>query len=252
MVYDGSSSVQSAGETVRVDQGMGTSVREGEAPQPPERLLPAPAPAGSTSTQNLNYSNPLLAWRAVDGAAGYRVEVCASAACSQVVAEARVDGTSWRPDLLPAGGLSWRVRAVSDSGLDGYASDVRRLTLGFVGDGRDLDPPALVVVAQLQGSTVGSNRLVVGPQGWLQVASHDDRSGVEEILVSWNDGDWSPLRGERIDPPGAAGVHRLALRARDRAGRESDVHRFDVERVLEAPAPSRLAEGAGVVDEGAR
>ncbi|MEA2344455.1 MAG: large repetitive protein [Thermoanaerobaculia bacterium] len=122
MVYGGSSVVASAGKSVNVGAGMGTEVEQGKAPQPPQKLLPAPAlvePMAEPAAEATLRSG--FAWKNVPDAASYTIEVFRDAGATQLVERATgLRETSWRPSTLPYGDFYWRATAVSGTGLDGF------------------------------------------------------------------------------------------------------------------------------------
>lgn len=119
MVYEGSSAVESAGVSVAVETGMGTTAVAGQAPAEPERLLPAPqihALDGELFAENIEFS-----WEPLDGAAAYRLDVCKDRRCTQPIFNQRgIPETTLTVPSLPVGISYWRVTAVSESGLDGF------------------------------------------------------------------------------------------------------------------------------------
>ena len=119
MVYEGSSAVESAGVSVAVDTGMGTTAVAGQAPAEPERLLPAPeihALDDELFAENIEFS-----WEPLDGAAAYRLDVCKDRRCTQPILNQRaIPETTLTVPTLPVGMSYWRVTAVSESGLDGF------------------------------------------------------------------------------------------------------------------------------------
>ena len=119
MVYEGSSAVESAGVSVAVDTGMGTTAVAGQAPAEPERLLPAPelhALDDELFAENIEFS-----WEPLDGAAAYRLDVCKDRRCTQPILNQRgIPETTLTVPTLPVGISYWRVTAVSESGLDGF------------------------------------------------------------------------------------------------------------------------------------
>jgi hypothetical protein len=118
MVYGGSSVVASAGKSVNVGAGMGTEVEQGKAPQPPQKLLPAPAIVEPAAEATLHSG---FGWKSVPDAASYTVEVFRDADATQLVERATgVRQTSWQARALPYGDLYWRATAVNKTGLDGF------------------------------------------------------------------------------------------------------------------------------------
>lgn len=121
MVYEGSSAVESAGVSVAVETGMGTTAVAGQAPAEPERLLPAPeihSLDDEMVAENIEFS-----WDQLDGAAAYRLDVCKDRRCTQPIYNQRgISETMLAVPSLPVGISYWRVTAVSASGLDGFTS----------------------------------------------------------------------------------------------------------------------------------
>ena len=128
MVYEGSSAVESAGISVAVETGMGTTAVTGRAPAEPERLLPAPeihALDGELFAENIEFS-----WEPLDGAAAYRLDVCKDRRCTQPIFNQRgIPETTLTALSLPVGISYWRVTAVSESGLDGFTSSPGELKI---------------------------------------------------------------------------------------------------------------------------
>lgn len=128
MVYAGTSAVESAGVSVEVETGMGTTAVAGQAPAEPERLLPAPEIRALDG--ELVATNILFSWEPVGGAATYRLDVCKDRRCTQPVFNQRnIAETTLTVAVLPEGTSYWRVTAVSASGLDGFTSSPGELTI---------------------------------------------------------------------------------------------------------------------------
>jgi hypothetical protein len=122
MVYGGSSVVSSAGKNVDVAAGMGTQVEEGKAPEPPQKLLPAPALTEPMVETTLRSG---FGWTSVPDAASYTIEIYRDADSTQLVERATgIRETSWRTSTLPYGDFYWRATAVSKTGLDGFPARV--------------------------------------------------------------------------------------------------------------------------------
>lgn len=236
MVYRGASEVEAAGESVSVPQGMGTTVPDGQPPSPPERLLSAPRPQAPAAGSAFPFANPRFAWRAVDGAESYRVEVCGDAACAVLVARSEPLGeTTWMPPELPVGDLHWRVTASAPSGLDGYPSD--RVAFAVTGDRPDLEPPVVVFVAEGPARAESAERMRVAPGGGVLPAVHDDVAGVATVEMRWGEGAWRPWNGGVVTPPVGGG--QFEVRATDGAGRVT-VERLEVVPVSEVLAPPEV------------
>lgn len=217
MVYAGGGEVAAGGSTVKVAEGMGTAVPEKGPPAAPEPLLPAPVLAASSL--RWHYSNGLLRWQPAPGSVKQVVEVCADAACRQLVERKELAGDATRLQVqpLPAGRSHWRVYGISASGLDGYPSAMGKVE---VLDPRpDIEGPMLAVLP-LDNTVEGTDgALRIGPQATFRVLAHDEASGVASLL--WRrDGQWQALpdRPLSLDELGAAG----AIAAEDVLGNRSE------------------------------
>ncbi len=245
MVYSGSTRVEAGGQAVEVPRGMGTSVPEGGAPSPPERLLARPVLGSPDREARINYSNPVFAWRPVSGATSYTIEVCGDSACDHLVARATgIEQPEWTAPTLPMGELYFRVTAVSPSGLDGYPSGTRRFQIEQPRP--DREPPQVVVSLVGAGSFSPTGSLVLGRGASLQLHPHDDASGAAQVEYRWDDGSWQTWQGSALVPPASEGEHRLEVRARDRLGREATAWTALVEVDFSAPgepAPERRPGG---------
>ncbi len=130
MVYVGSSQVEAGGVTVDVPTGMGTAVEDGQAPSPPEKLLPRPLATQPEPGAQFKYANPVFIWSPIEGAAHYLVEVCRDPDCGTLLARTgNLTETTWAAEGLPTGKLFWRVTAVSPSGLEGFPGAPSELTV---------------------------------------------------------------------------------------------------------------------------
>lgn len=129
MMYEGSADLASGGSSVAVPEGMGAAAARGRPPGPAEPLLPAPEPLVPRPGAALDHANPLFAWRAVPGAAGYVLEVCRDRGCAVVERKIGTSSTDAVLDALPSGTGYWRINARSPSALDGYSSEPRELSI---------------------------------------------------------------------------------------------------------------------------
>jgi hypothetical protein len=130
MVFGGATQVTAAGKQVTVPEGAGTSVPPGQPPSPPEKLLQAPRLAEPAAGHAFDFANPAFSWEVVPGAAVYTIEVFRDAGARQLVDRAvGLTTPRWRASGLPMGELFWRVTAVSATGLDGFPSEGRPLSI---------------------------------------------------------------------------------------------------------------------------
>ena len=216
MVYTGASELTAGGQQVQVDEGMGSTVDEGEAPSPPEALLPAatgldPAPGGEVMEPRT-----LFQWQPVDGAVSYTVEVCQDAACGRLLArQTGLTETRWRSGELPYADLYWRVTATSASGLDGYPTSAAKLGVREVTD--TLAPIAEWVVDGPRARR--GERQIVGPGFTLEARAEDGDSGVDSKTLTING---EPASEADLAGPWATGDHTVKMVVVDRAGNETE------------------------------
>ncbi|MEM7048575.1 MAG: hypothetical protein AAF604_02900 [Acidobacteriota bacterium] len=239
MVYAGESQVESGGAEVSVPKGMGTTVEEGKAPNPPERLLPAPRL--TDDGDSWPYPNPRFRWQEVKGAEAYVVEVCPDRDCNLRLEQAKVTTTAWSATALPVGEHHWRVTAVSASGLDGFPAATRPVAI--LGDKEDLEAPVVAVQIEGLGRSASADTVVLGAGGRLRLEAHDDVAGVAEVTYRWGDGGWQTWQDRSLDPPNGDGPHRLDFQATDNIGRESQMWSVEVtsdRQGAEPPTPVRV------------
>jgi len=216
MVYEGESAVESAGASQKVERGMGTQMKDGERPAPPERLLLAPEPKAPEAASEWRVGNPPFGWSPVEGAAGYVLEVCGDKECAKLVAKyGDIEQAEYRAASLQAGSLFWRVTAVSPSGLDGYPSATTQFAILSIGP----DTTGPVIETAFTGKQIerhGVRYLGVGAR--IHVQAEDLESGIERV--------WAELDGERVglprgEGPWELGPHEVVIKARDLAGNVS-------------------------------
>ena len=130
MLYDGHGEVRSAGASVELAAGTGTTVRRGAAPARPERLLAAPLLVSPPDGVELpaNAAEIVLEWREVPQASAYQLELCGDSRCGAVLRRlGDLRATRHQLPVPTRRAIYWRVTAVGASGLDGYPSPARSL-----------------------------------------------------------------------------------------------------------------------------
>ena len=245
MVYGGESELEAAGAKVMVAAGMGSSVPKGEAPKPPEKLLPAPADLAPVAGSELATPRPAFRWAPVEGAAGYTLEICRDPRCGALLERVtELTETSWKPAGLPVAKLYWRVTALSRSGLDGYPSEASGFEI--LTDVLDTAPPEITVGftgPRLAPRSGLNDRWIVGPGMTIEIEVEDAGSGVREWTPAI-DGD--PVAPEALDGPWTRGEHEIRVISTDRAG---NVRQVDVPFIFD-PDPPELSwgvEGGGAL-----
>ncbi len=238
MVYSGESELEAGGAKVSVGTGMGSSVPEGEPPQPPEQLLPAPANLIPAAGAGLATPKPTFTWAPVAGASSYTLEVCRDPRCGSLLERVtELSQTSWQPSGLPVEKLFWRVTAISPSGLDGYPSSSKDFEILTANE--DTTPPEIRISfngPQLAPRSGLNERWILGPGMEIEVEVEDDSSGVKK---------WTPaidgeiVKRKALRGPWTRGEHTVAVTAADRAGNR---HRVEVPFTFD-PDPPELSWG---------
>jgi hypothetical protein len=218
MVFEGTGEVASAGATVELTRGTGTSVRQNAPPTPPEVLLAAPVPSAPAAGARLGLPDPAFIWQAVRGAASYTVEVCRDPGCGELVRRAAGrPSNAWDSKPLPIGHLFWRVSAVSATGLDGYSSPA--VPFEIVSDRQDTEPPTGRLI--LHGESVGGREPDIwGPAVRVEARVTDDRSGVRSWTATVNG---RPVEPQALLGPWKSGAYTVGLEVVDASGNRADL-----------------------------
>lgn len=186
-VFKGNSNVESGGSKIAIPQGMGVSVKQGQAPPKPKALLKAPKVIeGNINT--FNYSNLVIGWNKLNKAAGYLVEICADINCKTVILQQKTTKLNWHiRGLNKKGDFYWRIAGYSDDDIVGYRSRPSLfITTNAV---EDTNPPiiALDILGQKQ---IINEQIIVSPQAKLFIVAVDELSGIESIQYKWDDDNW--------------------------------------------------------------
>lgn len=239
MVYDGNTQVNASGSQVAVPRGMGTFVDPGQAPAPPQKLLPAVRLSLPNNDHAFPFANPMFKWQAVPKAASYTFELCNDADCG--TATFRQEGlqtTNFQSERLPSGSHFWRITAVSANSLDGFPSKARRFSIE--GNRPDRLPPTLVALPVGAGSVLGKDQIVLGPGGSIQIHAMDDAAGVGTVEYRWNDGRWQAYQGQALTPPSRDTTAVLEVRASDLLDKQAQPLRINVSFDDTAPEPPSI------------
>ncbi|WP_426752652.1 FecR family protein [Myxococcus sp. Y35] len=119
---EGKVALSAAQAEVEVAGGQGSRAKPGMPPEPPRALLTAPALVGPRG--GAFPAAPKLSWRAVDGAATYRVELARTA---DFAAGVQTYGSPSAELAVPGPGEGkwfWRVMAVDPDGFVGFPSKI--------------------------------------------------------------------------------------------------------------------------------
>lgn len=216
MIYSGESAVSAGGQSVNVPQGMGSAVKSGQAPSPPEKLLPSATGLVPESASEWAHRRPEFRWQPVSGAVSYTVEVCQDPRCASLLArDTGLTTTSWTPSSdLPFAGLYWRVTATSASGLDGYPSGATNFHV--VDKPADTEAPTMTYRFEDPKANI-NEQVVVGPGFSLEIETEDRLSGIE----SWHPViDGAKKTAADLAGPWSTGEHQVVVVAVDKAGNE--------------------------------
>ncbi len=239
-VLEGKVGVKGGSAERLVPAGFGLVAKAGEAPPPPRKLLPAP---DLSDVEALQQRLPLsFQWQASPDAKGYRFQISPDAGFKQLLADdtTPTHRAFWKD--LPDGEYQLRVRAIDDSGLEGFNA-----IQAFVVDARP-EPPTLIglvdgkMIRDAQPEFAWSTP-VDAKRYRFQLAAD---AKFEQMLVDNGD-----LEGSRFVPasPLKPGVYHWRLATVDAAGEQgpfSDVQSFEYKAIpdspqIEAPAVDKNA-----------
>ncbi len=183
---------------MNVEQGMGLAIKPGQAPPAPKPLLTAPGILKSVEAI-YSYTNPILNWTEVDGAAGYVIEICSDIYCQQVLLQHKIKGNQWQlTDFLKSGEYFLRVGAISPDEIMGFRSVPQKISFTSYEE----DNKAPIIGIEIDGHrTYIDDVLVVGPDAKVNLYSVDEHSGVKAIQYRWDDGLWQDYHSVTLDIP---------------------------------------------------
>lgn len=234
-VVEGTVDVSGGGARVRVAAGRGT-VGDGGRPAPPVPLLPAPDL--STWPAGIERMPATLAWPAIQGARGYRLQVSAHADFRTLLQDEVVDAPQAALDVRSEGPAFARVRAIDALGLEGFDA-VRPLQVAA-------QPAPPFAIAPVDGGDSA------GPRPRFRWTASEDASLRYRVQVDDSDDFATPLVSKdglrdtdfRVAgdlPPGDYAWRIGAVDAGGKAGPWSDAMRFTLHPPGEGPGVDAAA-----------
>ena len=174
MVYVGTGTLAAGGTEVALEPGTGSTVLTGGPPTPPEKLLDAPVLIAPATGIRLGTSSPTFSWQPIDTAVGYTIEICEDTGCGRLVQRTQgLADTRWTAPVLAPGRYTWRVTAVSDSGLDGFPA--RTAAFEVVDDPSLLLPPKATITGH--GTVIGYGESIALAEGSRLKVTIEDPTG---------------------------------------------------------------------------
>ena len=223
MVFEGSTTLESGGETIEVEAGMGTSVSATGEVREPEKLLDAPTGLAPADGAVWVAANQGLSWDPVEGAARYVVEICRDAECGVLIQRhTELTEARWEPELRRGGQFYWRVTPVSETGLEGFGSRPQGFELPA--PVVDRQPPVVAIVPIGAARAHERNTVLIGATTRLRFLAWDDASGIESVEYRSRSASWLVWDGEDL-PLSAFDGNEIEVRSTDRLGRRSEVFR---------------------------
>ncbi|MEM7250134.1 MAG: FecR domain-containing protein [Pseudomonadota bacterium] len=228
-VNEGGVAVSGSDRTQNVSEGFGTVTKQGEPPQPPRRLLPAPDLSDNPDVQRVLALD--FNWPPIPGAQNYRAQLY-NAAQTALLTEKVTDRPGASLTAPPDGNYLIRVRALDEDGLEGHDADRR-----FEVDARP-PPPTLVEPRNALKAHEGPLRIWwTAPEGAanyiLQIADREDFSN---IVLEPEPTSATEYVVKELPPPG---TYFWRLASRDSSGEVgpfSESRGFEILRVPEAVA----------------
>ncbi|HJL16724.1 MAG TPA: hypothetical protein RMH99_13760 [Sandaracinaceae bacterium LLY-WYZ-13_1] len=172
--------VEAEGRRVRLPGGTGTVVRRGERPTRPRRLLPAPRWRADQRGPVLGFvgrgATLSGGFRAVEGAARYRVEIARRPEGGDLLQTLELPGDARRfeADGLPQGTIYVSVASIDAAGLEGRRSPWRAFSVRLA---RLVAPGGAASVTERTIPRVWPGTWLVAPRG-VRCGVEEARSGI--------------------------------------------------------------------------
>lgn len=130
-VFDGKSRVTGAGKTVEVKKGWGTRVTEGEAPEPPKPLPPAPQWKTARPLEVFEGQPVPLEWTRATNVPAVEVQIgaAADAKVQRPLRLERIEGDRTKLAFVKSGLFHVRLAGIDERDIRGEASVTRRIVV---------------------------------------------------------------------------------------------------------------------------
>lgn len=138
--YDGYADISANDITVSLKKNEGTIVRDGNAPAPPIKLLPAPELAWASKDTIIYNENIIFAFNKVEKAVSYKVQYSTSSSFTTDIKELTVTSNTVSISNLKLGTTYIKVQAVDNLGLRGPFTETIRVIRNI-----DNQPPPIFI-----------------------------------------------------------------------------------------------------------
>lgn len=203
--------VSANGATVDLGRNEGAVVRRGGTPSEVLEVLPPPRLMAPGDDAVAFAADVELNWSAVDGAAGYWLEVAGDPAFDRMrLSRWGLLETSYRAERLDVGAHYWRIAALDNFGLPGTRSDIFRFHVRV-----DHTPPYLAIHEPAANALLREDPVTVRGE-----ADADAAVTVDGVAVAV-----APDGRFNFDHAPQAGLNVVVVEARDPAGNVSQRQR---------------------------
>jgi len=183
--------IETRGDVIDLGRNEGTVIEAGQGAGEVRQVLPPPQAIAPANAGIVYAVAPELSWTAVDGAAGYWLEIAADQGFNRLVdSRFGLESPDFRPDPLVPGEYFWRTAALDGFGLPGERSAASSFTVAI-----DETPPFLRIQSPPPGAIIREARVRISgevePGAALTVdgeALDPDAAGRFETTVTAREG----------------------------------------------------------------
>ncbi|MBI4822330.1 MAG: OmpA family protein [Deltaproteobacteria bacterium] len=197
-VYDGRAEVEAVGSTVKVDQGFGTRVKDGNPPEPATRLADPPSFTFEGGFVSFDDARTPVTWRPNGPETLVEVAQGSDPAFDRPIREERSSLASWVPDLA-VGYYQLRLTSIDDRGIVGNPG-----------------PPVALVVSPAptaEGTRLALSQGAEKPTGARQLAR---AAVIDPLEVPSLSSTWTTIDGIPLPRVTASTIARLSFSASSR------------------------------------